>query len=27
MPDNIDALGIYIYEGVNKGAHLLAKLE
>jgi len=27
MPDNIDALGVYIYEGVNKGAHLLAKLE
>lgn len=27
MPNNIDALGVYIYEGVNKGAHLLAKLE
>ena len=24
MPKNIDALGVYIYEGVNKGAHLLA---
>ena len=23
-PKNIDALGVYIYEGVNKGAHLLA---
>lgn len=26
MPKNIDALGVYIYEGVNKGAHLLAEL-
>ncbi|HLN34261.1 MAG TPA: 6-carboxytetrahydropterin synthase [Nitrososphaeraceae archaeon] len=27
MPKNIDALGVYIYEGVNKGAHLLANLK
>jgi 6-pyruvoyltetrahydropterin/6-carboxytetrahydropterin synthase len=26
LPKNIDALGVYIYEGVNKGAHLLAEL-
>ena len=24
MPNNIEALGVYIYEGVNKGAHILA---
>jgi hypothetical protein len=23
MPKNIDALGVYIYESVNKGAHIL----
>jgi 6-pyruvoyltetrahydropterin/6-carboxytetrahydropterin synthase len=26
MPKNIEALGIYIYEGVNKGAHILANV-
>ncbi|MGA7604213.1 MAG: 6-carboxytetrahydropterin synthase [Nitrososphaeraceae archaeon] len=25
MPSNIEALGVYIYEGVNKGAHIIAK--
>lgn len=24
MPDNVQALGVYIYEGVNKGAHILS---
>src|ERR671922_12920 len=24
MPPNVQALGIYIYEGVNKGAHIIA---
>ncbi len=24
MPANIEALGVYIYEGVNKGAHIIA---
>lgn len=24
MPPNVDALGVYIYEGVNKGAHIIA---
>jgi 6-pyruvoyltetrahydropterin/6-carboxytetrahydropterin synthase len=26
MPKNIEALGVYIYEGVNKGAHILANV-
>ncbi len=26
MPSNIDAIGIYIYEGVSKGAHLISML-
>ena len=26
MPNNIQALGVYIYEGVNKGAHMLANI-
>jgi 6-pyruvoyltetrahydropterin/6-carboxytetrahydropterin synthase len=26
MPKNIEALGVYIYEGVNKGAHILANI-
>lgn len=26
MPSNIEALGVYIYEGVNKGAHMLAEI-
>ena len=25
MPSNIEALGVYIYEGVNKGAHIISK--
>ena len=24
MPKNIEALGVYIYEGINKGAHIIA---
>ena len=27
LPKNIDALGVYIYEGVNKGAHILANVQ
>jgi 6-pyruvoyltetrahydropterin/6-carboxytetrahydropterin synthase len=27
MPKNIEALGVYIYEGVNKGAHILANVQ
>ena len=27
MPPNIEALGVYIYEGVNKGAHILANIK
>ncbi len=26
MPSNVSALGVYIYEGLNKGSHLLASL-
>ena len=26
MPRNVDALGVYVYEGLNKGSHLLANL-
>ena len=26
MPDNVTAVGVYVYEGLNKGSHLLAKL-
>lgn len=25
MPPNVEALGVYIYEGVNKGAHMIAE--
>lgn len=27
MPSNIDALGVYIYEGANKGAHIISGLD
>ncbi|MFZ0514158.1 MAG: 6-carboxytetrahydropterin synthase [Candidatus Nitrosopolaris sp.] len=27
MPLNVEALGVYIYEGVNKGAHLIAEIK
>jgi 6-pyruvoyltetrahydropterin/6-carboxytetrahydropterin synthase len=27
MPANVEALGVYIYEGVNKGAHIIAKIK
>ncbi|MFQ5940151.1 MAG: 6-pyruvoyl tetrahydropterin synthase family protein [Nitrososphaerales archaeon] len=26
MPSNIEALGVYIYEGVNKGAHIISRI-
>lgn len=26
MPPNVEALGVYLYEGVNKGAHILASI-
>jgi 6-pyruvoyltetrahydropterin/6-carboxytetrahydropterin synthase len=27
MPHNIEALGVYIYEGVNKGAHIISEIK
>jgi 6-pyruvoyltetrahydropterin/6-carboxytetrahydropterin synthase len=27
MPPNVEALGVYIYEGVNKGAHIIANIK
>jgi 6-pyruvoyltetrahydropterin/6-carboxytetrahydropterin synthase len=27
MPRNVEALGVYIYEGVNKGAHMIAEIK
>lgn len=27
MPPNVEALGVYIYEGVNKGAHMIAEIK
>jgi len=26
MPKNVSAVGVYVYEGLNKGSHILAKL-
>ena len=26
MPSNVDALGVYIYEGVSKGAHIISRV-
>ncbi len=26
MPENVEAVGVYVYEGLNKGTHLLASL-
>src|SRR5438105_4252069 len=26
MPPNVEALGVYVYEGVNKGAHIIAEI-
>ena len=26
MPDNVESVGVYVYEGLNKGTHLLARL-
>jgi 6-pyruvoyltetrahydropterin/6-carboxytetrahydropterin synthase len=27
MPGNVEAVGVYVYEGLNKGTHLLARLQ
>src|ERR687888_2451121 len=27
MPANVEALGVYVYEGVNKGAHIIAEIK
>ncbi len=27
MPDNVQAIGVYIYEGVSKGAHILSNIK
>ncbi len=27
LPPNVEAIGVYIYEGFNKGAHIIAKLD
>src|ERR687890_198093 len=27
MPSTVEALGIYVYEGVNKGAHIIAEIK
>lgn len=27
MPENVQAIGVYIYEGVNKGAHILSNIK
>jgi 6-pyruvoyltetrahydropterin/6-carboxytetrahydropterin synthase len=26
MPENVEAVGVYVYEGLNKGTHLLAQV-
>jgi len=26
MPENVTAVGVYVYEGLNKGSHLLAQI-
>jgi 6-pyruvoyltetrahydropterin/6-carboxytetrahydropterin synthase len=26
MPENVTAVGVYVYEGLNKGSYLLAQL-
>ena len=26
MPDNVSAVGVYVYEGLNKGSHILAQI-
>ena len=27
LPSNVEAIGVYIYEGYNKGAHIISKLD
>ena len=26
MPSNVEAIGVYIYEGVSKGAHMISRI-
>ncbi|MEK6972086.1 MAG: 6-pyruvoyl tetrahydropterin synthase, partial [Thermoproteota archaeon] len=26
LPSNIEAIGVYIYEGYNKGAHIISNI-
>jgi 6-pyruvoyltetrahydropterin/6-carboxytetrahydropterin synthase len=26
MPSNVQALGVYVYEGMNKGSHIIAEV-
>jgi len=26
MPSNVEAVGVYIYEGYNKGSHIISKI-
>jgi len=26
MPSNVEALGVYIYEGYNKGSHIISNI-
>ena len=27
MPENVEAVGVYIYEGYNKGSHIISNIE
>jgi 6-pyruvoyltetrahydropterin/6-carboxytetrahydropterin synthase len=27
MPKNVQALGVYVYEGVSKGAHIISNIK
>jgi 6-pyruvoyltetrahydropterin/6-carboxytetrahydropterin synthase len=27
MPQNVEALGVYVYEGISKGAHIIAGIK
>jgi 6-pyruvoyltetrahydropterin/6-carboxytetrahydropterin synthase len=27
MPENVEAVGVYVYEGLNKGTHLFAQIQ
>jgi 6-pyruvoyltetrahydropterin/6-carboxytetrahydropterin synthase len=26
MPSNVQALGVYVYEGLNKGSHIISEV-